>query len=1019
MRIATTILLLFFCCNLFAQNRDVPLTTQGTPTSSNHKTTLTTQGSATTGHTKTTLGTIAYAFFSLPAQAKVSAGVYDSSGKLYRTLYGGVTKPAGSNIVEWDGKDDAGNTISATGKIFKIVSNNLTATWQGPIGNSSDSLTGTTVWKGFEFMGGLAAAGRYIFACFNYQEGPPSIGKLDTANPNRRLFVENGFDHLNSSSITRYVATDGINVYWAGSDPFSSTHNYVYATQVANDSFYTFSNGASYKLASGGGNTYPSVINNTTGVITGLAVQKAGSYLFVARQFLNTVTVLNKTTGAVTQTLTYSGPTSLCTDSSNSLWITTDSSTVTKYTVNGDGTLTTTGIALTGLSKVGGIAADNNSTIAVQDAGTHQQVRFFSILTGTEGTPLGTLGGYSNAPDVTNTKFQFYYPYMNRGSRYTGIAFGTNGTIWVNDAGNNRIQHFDATGNYLSTLSMLQFCWDMNVIKGDSSRVFANYLEFHVNYDSSIQKCWTLVKNWGANIPDSLDNEQKRLRYVTILSNGRTYATLRNINTNKWYQIELTSTGVRFIGDTYDLSYDPFEDGSYRKTTLSGGTLSFIKKPLTGFDGSGNPTWGSDTTIATTTETAATDPTFGGAHTRKWYQLPNGLIVSWSGNSANMGVAAGSLDYHLGSLPTGLNQSYRWKANRSTDTTYIGNFPTDGTFDNGNGGQYYGNIARVVDSLIITGYHGEFYKNDETNEYNVFGPNGLFLLNFGVVGAAIPNVDTFKYAATGFAGNAFCWSIVKAGSNYYLYHNDEGNHSAIHRWKISNINSIKVQQVAAKIYTAPAATNVIDLMADVPRKTTLFSTGGWTRNPNTEVLTSKVNNYWSAKTTTKSYGNSNDVFLQYAKLNATSYTLSKNIGTVNSTDWTLSGEIGFPGSQPNNGTGTLFIDILDSSNKIISRFYSTINFGTHVVTIFNNSNSITSNSDDVLKTYMNFERPISIHVTSAGVTVTYGDYAPVLSALWDATANWQHPKTLTVTFSQPSGTIYMRTVSLKNLLLKK
>ena len=37
---------------------------------------------------------------------------------------------------------------------------------------------------------------------------------------------------------------------------------------------------------------------------------------------------------------------------------------------------------------------------------------------------------------------QFAYP--------VGIAFGTNGTIYVTDVGNNRVQRFDSKGAYLS-----------------------------------------------------------------------------------------------------------------------------------------------------------------------------------------------------------------------------------------------------------------------------------------------------------------------------------------------------------------------------------------------------------------------------------------------------------------------------------------------------------------------------------------------------------------------------------------
>jgi hypothetical protein len=45
------------------------------------------------------------------------------------------------------------------------------------------------------------------------------------------------------------------------------------------------------------------------------------------------------------------------------------------------------------------------------------------------------------------------------------------------------------------------------------------------------------------------------------------------------------------------------------------------------------------------------------------------------------------------------------------------------------------------------------------------------------------------------AGNAFSSAFVKVDSIYYLYHNDESVHGAVHRWRISGLNTLAEQSV--------------------------------------------------------------------------------------------------------------------------------------------------------------------------------------------------------------------------------
>ena len=92
--------------------------------------------------------------------------------------------------------------------------------------------------------------------------------------------------------------------------------------------------GHSYKVING--ITYPSVIGYNTvatnsGRITGLAVQKTGNFLFVARAGLNQLIVSNKTTGALVQSIAMVRPRSICVDAGNNLWVVTGTNKVSKY----------------------------------------------------------------------------------------------------------------------------------------------------------------------------------------------------------------------------------------------------------------------------------------------------------------------------------------------------------------------------------------------------------------------------------------------------------------------------------------------------------------------------------------------------------------------------------------------------------------------------------------------------------------------------------------------------------------
>ncbi|RDC66119.1 PA14 domain-containing protein [Adhaeribacter pallidiroseus] len=102
----------------------------------------------------------------------------------------------------------------------------------------------------------------------------------------------------------------------------------------------------------------------------------------------------------------------------------------------------------------------------------------------------------------------------------------------------------------------------------------------------------------------------------------------------------------------------------------------------------------------------------------------------------------------------------------------------------------------ALDKSIIWGYHGEFWKQGQTNKWNHFYDNGLFVGQFGITRWDIAG----KVAVKGMAGNSFSPVIVKTSDGAaYLYHNDESEHGGIHRWKINGLNTIREQAIPIKL----------------------------------------------------------------------------------------------------------------------------------------------------------------------------------------------------------------------------
>lgn len=944
--------------------------------------------------------------FTLSTAATTSAGVYKMDSTLVRTLWSTVKYSAGSHTAYWDGTDDYGVKITspAANYIIKVVSNNVNYTWQGTIGNTSDSMTGSSKIKGYyRCMSGLVfASNGYGYYCKGYSEGTSSIAKFPVSQPQVKITI---FPGHTLTLNTDYVATDNINVYWAGIDAYSTNNTMVHAIKVSNDAEVNFANGVSY--ANTYGKTYPSVIsklNQANSNITGLAVQKTGNKLFVSRAGLNQLQVLDKTSGALLQTLTYTTPKTLAVDGNDNLWMVSGTNTVAKYTVNSNGTLSAATLTLSGLLDPLAVQVSyDGATVAVADGSTSDQVKFFNNTTGASVKTMGTAGGYTSDATVNNNKFYFNDA---RGNKPVFIAYQPDNSFWINDDGNSRVQHYSSNGTFIDRVMSLGSSYSAYVDRNDITKVFNGYMEFHIDY--SVQTLsgsagWTLVKNWGANVGNNYDDFGK-FRFPTTLSNGRTYTFLRVANNLELAELVPGGT-IRFTGILRTDWPDLASDGSLIVSTL-GGTQSISKYALTGFNGSNNPTWSSTSTLIVKTPALTyKDPQSG-------YAISATKVFFFNPGVFQNGATAPCDDgYHLGGMAIGGN-AWIWKTEQATHRNYSGPYPAAGYFDIGNGvNQYAGSWVNAVGRNVITGYHGEFWKGSQTNKYNHYLDNGLALGQFGTT-----RPETTEESAAGMCGNALTPMVVKdANGDLYLYHGDESDHGGVHRWKISNLNSIAEQNMVIPYPSAytPAAVCYVDLMKGLPFDAVLTDgTAGWNRTPATDA------NGWGVATSVLKYDKltSPDVFIGYSQTAGSNYSVTRDLGNNNvSNSWKLSGEISYQGNMPNFLIEQYF-DILDNTGKVLTHFYVTINFSGFIVTVYANNKIIVQGPQNIVNTTTQVLQPFTISVVNGIITFNYANYAPVTASVFDPTANWRAPKTIKFYFV-PGSPAYGKNIGLKDFKL--
>lgn len=946
-----------------------------------------------------------YTFSTIGTGERVSSGIYLDDTILIRTLLKAEFFLPGTYVRHWDGKDDFGNLVHNTGRYsVRKKFNRISYEWQGTIGNTSTAMTGDTKHHGYyRNAANIVVTSNRIWRFAGYSEGVPSVETALLSDIGTKIPV---YGNINTGDLN-YSCTDGTIVYAAGYDPNVSGNSYVVGWKNTDLAENPFSSGSTFNGLYQRDYPYAIdiVLSRPGSNPTGIDVQKIGTYLFVARGGVNEIHVLNKTTGALVRIIGgYTNPRALgCNPVTNTIWMATGVDSVARYTVNADGTLSAPTLTLSGIvdPQDTEVSPDGN-TLVVAQGGSKQQFVFYSTSSGTQTAVLGTVGGYNGSPDVT--QYKFYMTDVNgRGTgstlRTTDIKFQSDGSFWVNDPGNFRIIHFSAGRTFIKEHMLLGVTYWTYVDKTTPTRLFSSHLEFEIDYSKPLTDptSWKLKRNWGYGSNTTL--YERAPKQQATLSNGGTYGLIRGVGTtqNNWRVIQFKYNGVRYTDKQITgLSHSLQPDGSLTNTITVSGVKKFVRYALTGFTDS-IPNW------STTPEVLAILPAYDMTTGSPWaggnaaYEPTTQKSVffnasPWVNNSSARFPRTG---YSLGLISKGIGDPL-WQTEKTTHRNYRGPYPQIAYFEVGNMvNDYAGGNVNILDNSIITSYHGEFWKNGQTNRFNHYWDDGLPLGQFGTDRYT---VGFSARSAPEMAGNALAPTLVKSGDDYWLYHGDESDHSAIHRWKITGMNTIREENSSMPFPNTPnpVVEPGIDLMAGLPWDDSLhkYTVPGWSMSPTTPILVDKYNNWWTVNTSVNTYKKDEpiDVYANFASKTTRTNYVRRVLPSTTSTDWKVTGYITM-GGDANTNNVLQFFRVLDPTGKVLSSFYQKQRLvsGIYYVDFYGNNSLIGTGLRSDMMPYVSAPRRLEISYNAGVMTFKYGDYTMISTVKQDATADHAHP----------------------------
>jgi hypothetical protein len=668
------------------------------------------------------------------------------------------------------------------------VSTGPIETW-GVIGDTSTSWTASASWDSQSKLPvDMVIVGTTAYTANAYSEGGRNASTflLSTPQAPTALFNAGELDE------DQYVASDGINVYFAqvGSG-WPASVPYVMAWNIAAKGYYTFPSG----VAPADGSPVPSVID-LNNLASGVAVQTTGNLLAVSHAAANQVVLFDKTSGAQLSTISIPSPGRMAFESDGTLWAISGATVV---NIAGVGSTNIIGTTLKPVFAPLTVAVDfTTSNVLVADGGPSQQVKTFSEA-GVLLSTYGTLGGYSDcAPMVTKTRLWLDNTTGQGYTQQTLLAVAPDSSFWVGDPGNSRILHISSGGQYVEEISFLRYLYFVAVDHANPSRVFADALEFSVNYSTPIVPddggggTWNLVRNWAACVPSAYTSTNGfRFAQVQTLPNGLTYAMVYNPSGPYHELAQLPSSGPLKLSGQF-LSTTPWDfeffDHSgnlawWNFTTVNGAAVqAAYSAPLTGYDANNWPTYGPPVVVVSVPNTIANGTSLTPVGYQGWGQW-FAPIPTTSGYypTYQTAISTPGLDRHMGAVLAG-GSNWAWKAAPGADLILPDGL---GTFEDTQPFGGHGGIAAFSEGkYIVQGYDGQW--GQYASQWFLYGETGNFIGQFGH-GFTLPApADGSEYP--GAAGNIWTMTTVVNGSCLYLYNSDEGYHPGIHQWAICGLN---------------------------------------------------------------------------------------------------------------------------------------------------------------------------------------------------------------------------------------
>ena len=751
--------------------------------------------------------------FTIDEPCKTSAGVYASDGTLVRMLWSKVSYSPGNYAALWDGLDNASNPAPSGTYQVKLLQHNVKYVWDGAIGNSSAAVSGPTVHLGFWPVSGMSISGTNAFYVSGYNEGGYAFRNFLTTDPQHVAdawyWVYSESAHaLGSAPGTvadlgwLWTAADGSRVYFACSGTYSHTNSTnidragcIVACDVNTRLPAYFAAGVMITNKDPNNPIPNGIFVGTQRGLSGLSVQLNGNLLAASVAPDNQVYLMDKVSGSPITSVAVASPKRLNFSPDGCLWVVSGARVLCYSNL---AVAPAVAVTLTNFSEPLDVAINpqNPNLIVVADGGACQQLKAFD-RSGIALWTYGLRGGYqTNGVAVNTNKFWFY----NGETNDTFVCFAPDGSFWVGDGGNDRSLHFSADLHYLEQIMYQPFTHLSSVDKNDPSRVFNQFLEFHVDYSQPLAQSWKLVNNWRANVGTNHLSIDLGLREVATLTNGRTYAYCDNMASGTALRelCELTTNGLRFTGLLPLITANQGRwislgaDGSPRAIPF--GLATWYQASLLGFDATNNPIWGPEFQLANASSNSI-DPVwrccgFG----NPYVAISSNHILASFDPSLNNG-------WHLGGVRLG-GTNWLWETAHSVQ--YMDGL---GTFENSNQVTYGGSTARALDNHILYGYQGEFFRGlGQACQIMHFLDDGLFVGEFGETQVGH---SPYEGAVPAEAGNADCLDFVSTtNGGYYLWLSDESGHSP-QRWHLVNAGNAREQSGAGALGAAITLTNPI------------------------------------------------------------------------------------------------------------------------------------------------------------------------------------------------------------------